>query len=203
MAKTKKKNTGSTKKHVALMIIGGVFLVAVLCFGALVGIKIAKEGKNSIANEDEDVNTANIEEQNNKPTPESDIDENYTTPGNEAKAKTDELEKKLQQQVERNEAGLKKANVQLNDPYSVGDTIIISSTITNIVETEGVCNYIFTKDTQSFTRTTSVLPNAKNTVCEAVVLEKETLNSGQWNVRLEYKSNLSEGVSETQTFTIQ
>ena len=80
---------------------------------------------------------------------------------------------------------------------------MISSTITNIVETEGTCSYIFTKDTQSVTKMTSVLPNAKNTVCEAVVLEKGSLSSGEWKVRLEYKSNLSEGVSETQTFTIQ
>ena len=91
----------------------------------------------------------------------------------------------------------------MNEPYPADGKIIISSTITNVVETEGICNYIFTKDSTSVTKTTKVLPNAKNTVCEAVVLEKGSLSAGQWKVRLEYKSNLSEGVSETQTFTIQ
>lgn len=201
MAKTKIQTTRSNK-HTAMMIIGGVFLVAVLCFGALAGIKMANKDEKAVI-EESDINTANMENEQKQPTPESDIDENYTTPGNEAKAKNDELEKRQHQQVERNESGLKKANVLLHDPYVVGQKTVISSTITNIVETEGTCSYIFTKDTQSVTKITSVLPNAKNTVCEAVVLEKGSLSSGEWKVRLEYKSNLSEGVSETQTFTIQ
>ena len=171
-------------------------------FGALAGIKMASKDEKAVI-EESDINTANTENKQKQPTPESDIDENYTTPGNEAKAKNDELEKRQHQQVERNESGLKKANVLLHDPYVVGQKTVISSTITNIVETEGTCSYIFTKDTQSVTKITSVLPNAKNTVCEAVVLEKGSLSSGEWKVRLEYKSNLSEGVSETQTFTIQ
>lgn len=201
MAKTKIQTTRSNK-HTAMMIIGGVFLVAVLCFGALAGIKMANKDEKAVI-EESDINTANTENEQKQSTPESDIDENYTTPGNEAKAKNDELEKRQHQQVERNESGLKKANVLLHDPYVVGQKTVISSTITNIVETEGTCSYIFTKDTQSVTKITSVLPNAKNTVCEAVVLEKGSLGSGEWKVRLEYKSNLSEGVSETQTFTIQ
>ncbi len=201
MAKTKIQTTRSNK-HTAVMIIGGVFLVAVLCFGALAGIKMANKDEKAVI-EESDINTANTENEQKQPTSESDIDENYTTPGNEAKAKNDELEKRQHQQVERNESGLKKANVLLHDPYVVGQKTVISSTITNIVETEGTCSYIFTKDTQSVTKITSVLPNAKNTVCEAVVLEKGSLSSGEWKVRLEYKSNLSEGVSETQTFTIQ
>ncbi|MBQ9684165.1 hypothetical protein IJV57_01655 [Candidatus Saccharibacteria bacterium] len=201
MAKIKIQTTRSNK-HTAMMIIGGVFLVAVLCFGALAGIKMANKDEKAVI-EESDINTANTENEQKQSTPESDIDENYTTPGNEAKAKNDELEKRQHQQVERNESGLKKANVLLHDPYVVGQKTVISSTITNIVETEGTCSYIFTKDTQSVTKITSVLPNAKNTVCEAVVLEKGSLSSGEWKVRLEYKSNLSEGVSETQTFTIQ
>ena len=35
------------------------------------------------------------------------------------------------------------------------------------------------------------------------MLEKGSLNAGKWQVKLEYKSNYAEGVSETQTFTIQ
>ena len=105
--------------------------------------------------------------------------------------------------MEKNENGLKNANVVLNEPYEAEGKIIISSTITNIVETEGDCNYIFTNNSTTFTKKTRVLPNAKNTVCEAVMLEKGSLNAGQWKVRLEYKSNYAEGVSGTQTFTIK
>ena len=203
MVKTKIKHRKKvSQKHTVLMVFGGVFLVAVLCFGALAGVKIIKNSKEPKVEEISDTNTAEVEERRNTPAPQQAIDENYTTPGNEAKAKTDELEKK-QQQVEKNESGLRVANVVLNTPYVAGDKTIISSVLTNIVEIEGTCSYIFTKDGQSVTKITSVLPNAKNTVCEAVVLEKGSLSSGKWNVRLEYKSNLSEGISETQTFTIQ
>lgn len=201
MAKTKIQKTADSKKITALKIFGGVLFIALLSFGVLAAIKMLNHEENheEVATE-ENKNTAEVIN-NTEKAPE--VDENNTTPGNEAKAKTDELEKQQKKEVEKNENGLRKAAVLLNEPYPADGKIIISSTITNVVETEGICNYIFTKDSTSVTKTTKVLPNAKNTVCEAVVLEKGSLSAGQWKVRLEYKSNLSEGVSETQTFTMQ
>ena len=46
---------------------------------------------------------------------------------------------------------------------------------------------------------TIVIPDAKNTVCEAVKLDKSEFGDGQWSVWVEYKSNNAEGKSETQT----
>ena len=201
MAKTKIQKTAGSEKNTTLKIFGGILLIAMLSFVILAGVKMLnhKERHEDVASE-ENKNTAEIVDNNEKAPP---VDENNTTPGNEAKAKTDELEKEQKKEVEKNENGLRKAVVLLNEPYVADSKTIISSTITNVVETEGVCNYVFTNGTTSITKTTAVLPNAKNTVCEAVVLEKGSLSTGQWTVRLEYKSNLSEGVSETQTFTIQ
>ena len=198
------KNKKAPKKHVALKIIGWILLVAVISFGALAGWKLFHDS-DTIAQTDDatDINTANIENNTVKPAEPNENNDKKTTQGNEAKAKTDELEKQQAKEVERNENGLKIAKVELNDPYETQGKIVISSAITNIVETEGNCNYIFTNNSTTLTKKKQVLPNAKNTICEAVVLEKASLTAGQWKVRLEYKSNYSEGVSETKTFTIQ
>lgn len=198
-AKTKKKN-----KHIVLKIVGWIILVAVISFGALAGFKIYRDNENNqttTEEETQDINTADVN--NNSIKQAEPTEEDKTTAGNDAKAKTEELERQQSVEVEKNENGLRIANVVLNEPYKADGKIIISSTITNIVETEGNCNYIFTNGASTITKKTQVLPNAKNTVCEAVVLEKNNLSAGKWKVRLEYKSKLSEGVSETQTFTVE
>ena len=201
MAKTKNQKFTDSRIAITLKIIGGILLISILFFLILAGVKLLnhEESHEEIIS-DGNKNTAEIVDNIEKAPP---VDENNTTPGNEAKAKTDELEKQQQKEIDKNENGLRKASVLLNEPYFADGKTIISSTITNVVETEGVCNYVFTNGANSITKTTKVLPNAKNTVCEAVVLEKGSLSAGQWEVRLEYKSNLSEGVSETQTFTVR
>jgi len=195
---TNKKTKTST---VIFRIIGWILLVAIISFGALTGLKMYRDNNQTTDEEQSDINTANVD--NNSIRSAEPTDEETTTPGNDAKAKTEELEKQQSKEVAKNENGLRIANVVLNEPYQADGKTIISSTITNIVETEGNCIYIFTNGPTSITRKTQVLPNAKNTVCEAVVLEKNELSAGKWNVRLEYKSKLSEGVSETQTFTVK
>lgn len=204
VAKIKKyPNKQSNAGRTILKIFGWILLVAIISFGALTGLKIYRDS-NTVKDADvQDINTADVNNESVKSAePNSD---KKTTQGNDAKAKTDELEKQQAKEVPKNENGLKIANVVLNEPYFVEENkkVVISSTITNVVETEGNCSYIFTNESLSMTKKTKVLPNAKNTVCEAVVLDKANLKAGKWKVRLEYKSNYSEGVSETQTFTIQ
>ena len=200
--KTQKKSV-SRKEYLLLKVLVTILVVALLSFGAFTGVRYLNNNSDSIKNSQNDKQSKTKPITNNTQTEETEPQDNKTTAGNDNKAKNDELEKEQQKEVERNENGLKKAAVLLNEPYEADGKIIISSMITNIVETEGSCNYIFTNGTNSITKTTNVLPNAKNTVCEAVVLEKGDLYTGEWKVRLEYKSKSSEGVSETQTFTIQ
>ena len=47
-----------------------------------------------------------------------------------------------------------------------------------------------------------VIPDAKNTVCEAIKLDKSELGAGEWTVWMEYQSNNAEGTSETQTINL-
>lgn len=207
MATKINKHKRNTNGFTLLGIMGWILLVAVICFGVLVGWKLFQDDNTksdaSESSQTQDINTADVDNKPKESTEPKEEQDNKTTAGNEAKAKTDELEKRQSAEVEKNENGLKKANVVLNEPYEVDGKVIVSSTITNIVETEGDCNYVFANGSSSFTKKTRVLPNAKNTVCEAVMLEKGSLNAGKWQVKLEYKSNYAEGVSETQTFTIQ
>ena len=200
--KTQKKSV-SRKEYLLLKVLVTILVVALLSFGAFTGVRYLNNNSDSIKNSQNDKKSKTKPITNNTQTEETGPQDNKTTAGNDNKAKNDELEKEQQKEVERNENGLKKAAVLLNEPYEADGKIIISSMITNIVETEGSCDYIFTNGTNTITKTTNVLPNAKNTVCEAVVLEKGDLYAGEWKVRLEYKSKSSEGVSETQTFTIQ
>jgi len=199
--KIKKYQQNTSTGRTLLKIFGWVLLVAIISFGAFSGLKIYRENNTQAESNTQDINTAEIDDDSIK-TAEPD-NESKTTHGNDAKAKTDELEKQQAKETPTNEDGLKRANVVVNEPYEENGNIIISSMITNIVETEGNCVYIFTNDSRSITKKTRVLPNAKNTICEAVVLEKKSLAAGKWKVRLEYKSNYSEGRSETQTFTVK
>ncbi len=198
MAKT---NNNTNRTFItALKIFGGALFIAALSFSILAAVKVLNS-KPADSQEDDDNKTEIVHNPEQKSDDEKEDEQSVAE--NDPKKKTEELEKELNKEVEKNANGLKKASVVLNEPYKVGTKTIISSTITNIVETDGVCTYIFAKGSSSMAKTTKVLPNAKNTVCEAVVFQKGDIDAGTWSVRLEYKSKTSEGVSETQTFTIQ
>ena len=71
--------------------------------------------------------------------------------------------------------------------------------MTNFKEEGGSCLYYLKKGDTTKQYLGQVIPDAKNTVCEAVKLDKSELDGGQWSVWVEYKSNNAEGKSETQT----
>ena len=75
--------------------------------------------------------------------------------------------------------------------------------ISNINETEGSCTYVFTNGDTTVTANSGILPGPSYITCEAVSLEKAKFSNGSWTVKIQYKSNRSEGESETQSFEIQ
>lgn len=106
-------------------------------------------------------------------------------------------------EVEKNSAGLKVAKPELSFVAAEGDKIAVGGFIPNINETEGTCTFVFTKDSETVTESTGILPNPSYISCETARIEKSRFTSGTWNVKIKYKSNLSEGESEAQTYTIQ
>ena len=127
---TNKKTKTST---VIFRIIGWILLVAIISFGALTGLKMYRDNNQTTDEEQSDINTANVD--NNSIRSAEPTDEETTTPGNDAKAKTEELEKQQSKEVAKNENGLRIANVVLNEPYRVDGKTIISSTITYFLNT--------------------------------------------------------------------
>lgn len=193
-----------TSGHVALKVVGWILIVAILSFGALIGWGLFN-GDDATKNtsKQQGASTTNADNGSTKNDTESE-EETKTTAGNDAKEKTDELEKQQATETEKADSGLKKADVVLYEPYWAEGKLIISSVVTNIHENEGNnCYYILSSGASTTTIVQKVMPNAKNTVCKALEIEKGSLAPGQWSVRLEYKSNYAEGVSETQTFTME
>lgn len=100
-----------------------------------------------------------------------------------------------------------KANVLLT---SVGQALASSEVeasgmITNIVESDGGCRYIFTsRSTGSEVLKPSVtLMGPKSMTCKTVRFPGEELASGSWDVQVEYSSAVSYGVSEPMELVVR
>ena len=197
--KSKKKNNLSLVFAALLSIV----LVAIIVFGIFVLINdpdmpnhdqngkdetttdVKKELKN---NTDEDVKT-----EEDKPT------DNETTYTDE---KAGYEAGKNGNEVEKDASGKKIAAVSLNI-VQANDYIILSGRVTNFKEEGGSCIYKLQQGTGEPRQYTSqIIPDAKNTVCEAVKLDKKDVGSGEWKVWMEYKSNSAEGASEAQAINL-
>lgn len=109
-----------------------------------------------------------------------------------------------EQEVAKNEAGLKIAEVYVSGGYDVQNSqVYASGVITNVVNNTGTCTYNFTNGSETITETSEVLPSPKETVCASVNLDRGRFTNGSWNVTLTFKSDYAEGTSDATTFTIQ
>jgi cytoskeletal protein RodZ len=198
--KSKNKNSSNTIRNVAIFG-GAVILVAVLVFSAFVLIRqyqLAKEGEKDNAS---DTNTASEILKTEEDLKDED---KVAQSSNDAKDRFEEDEdRKAATTVEQDASGLNIAKPELSYVAEENGFIVAGGAITNINETEGSCTYVFTKDGAKVTQTAGILPNANYISCEAVRVEKSKFTSGTWTVKIQYKSNKSEGESETQTITIQ
>lgn len=83
-------------------------------------------------------------------------------------------------------------------------TIAVSGFVANVTEREGACVYVFTSiGGQIVRKTAAALPNPSSTLCESVRVGRDELISGVWFVTLEYNSQLSRGISDKMTITIE
>ena len=103
--------------------------------------------------------------------------------------------------VERDENGKKIAKISLSIAQNDA-VVILSGRVTNFKEEGGNCTYILKRGDETKKYASIVIPDAKDTVCEAVKLEKSSLGSGEWIVTMDYKSNNAEGTSEAQKINL-
>ena len=98
MATKINKHKRNTNGFTLLGIMGWILLVAVICFGVLVGWKLFQDDNTksdaSESSQTQDINTADVDNKPQESTEPKEEQDNKTTAGNEAKAKTDELEKR-------------------------------------------------------------------------------------------------------------
>lgn len=192
--KKAKKSKKSEEKGSILIILLVMVLAAIIVFGGLV-IRDQLQEKEKTENETSDINTAPLYDDNK--------DDSNTDGNEDGNAIYDEKgaydASQNDNEVEHSENGMKIAKTILN--INQNDRMIIfSARVTNFLETGGKCDYILTKGTEMVTYTKDVLPDPKTTVCEALVLEKSSLSAGEWQIKVEYRSEDAEGASETQSF---
>ncbi len=190
---TKKKNSRKNNSGAKLFLL--VIFVALLTFGILSLMRYLSDEKRQI-DDQKDKNTASFYEEENK----SDKGDNSSS--YDAK---DEAEKDAESNIDiqTNDNGKTVANVIISSVGALNDKVIASGMISNVIEEGGSCIYAFTNGEETITETASGIANAKNTVCESVLLDKSRFKVGTWEVSLQYQSTKTEGQSETQTFEVK
>jgi cytoskeletal protein RodZ len=202
MAKNKKsykKKHQSRDKHYGALVL--VFFVAML---GTCGFFAWKQYNSRSQKDDEpavadskNINTAITE---NKVEGGDEVDT-----GNSADAKELTLKAAEEQEVERNENGLKIAEVYvMNVGHDTTNGVVFASgIITNVVNKSGSCTYTFTNGSETIVEVASAQPSPKETVCGMVNVDSSRFTPGQWSVQLNFKSDFAEGDSDATSFTIQ
>lgn len=202
VTKTKKKQSRRMREHRGFWL-PVLILCLVIAGVAFWGYKSGWFDKKSTSDEPivadtKNVNTAELgSDVENKSTQSGETDYGSSFK-NQAEAALKE------QEVAKNDAGLKIAEVYVSGGYDVqNNQVYASGIITNVVNNTGTCTYNFTNGSETITETSEVLPSPKETVCASVNLDRGRFTNGSWNVILTFKSDYAEGTSDATTFTIQ
>ena len=182
-----RKQTRKKKNQItnSLKLLLTVIIVALLTFGVLSLMRYLSDEKRQI-DDQKDKNTASFYEDDKK------SEENGDSGSYDAK---DEAEKDADANSnnQTNDNGKTVANVSISSAGVLDDKVIASGMVSNVIEEDGSCIYAFTTG----------IANAKNTVCESVLLEKSRFKIGTWEVILQYQSTKTEGQSEAQTLEVK
>ena len=97
---------------------------------------------------------------------------------------------------------LKVANVVITNAGVSGGEVSASGFITNIVDDQGSCEYLFTKNSVTVAKPAATLSNPGSTTCKTVRFSSDELSPGVWKVQLKYSSETSSGKSNALEITI-
>lgn len=98
--------------------------------------------------------------------------------------------------------GKYSVNVLLTTAGVYNGKVNAGGMVTDRVEEGGTCTYIFTKGSETISKTTDTLVNPTSTSCKAVNFSSDELPSaGTWKVKLTYSSESSEGTSNEKEIT--
>lgn len=98
--------------------------------------------------------------------------------------------------------GKQQANVLLSRAGITNGTVSAGGVVTNVVESDGQCSYIFTNGSNTVTKVSQTMTNPSSTSCAVVSFPSSELKaSGAWQVYIQYDSSTSSGKSNIKEFT--
>ncbi len=197
MAK-KQKHKKTASKNIIVFIFAILAVAAITC-GVIVLIHQIRLDNGEKSDNAQDKNTAN---EILKTEDDLKDEEKVAESSNDAKDRM-EADERVQQPVDKDLSGKNIAKPAINFISEEDGKIAIGGEIPNINETSGTCTYVFAKDGVEITSSTEILPNPSYISCKTARIDKSKFSAGKWQVKLKYKSETSEGESETQTFEIK
>jgi len=98
--------------------------------------------------------------------------------------------------------GKQQANVLLSRAGITNGTVSAGGVVTNVVESDGQCSYVFTNGSSTVTKVSQTMTNPSSTSCAVVSFpSSELAASGTWQVYIQYDSSASSGKSNIKEFT--
>jgi hypothetical protein len=97
---------------------------------------------------------------------------------------------------------LQQVNVVLTNTGVTNGTVSASGFVSNVIESNGTCKYIFTNGQKTVEKTSTTLTNPTSTTCKTVEFNSSELGTGTWKVKINYSSSASTGVSNELEVTI-
>lgn len=98
---------------------------------------------------------------------------------------------------------LKSVNVILTNTGMNNDNVTASGFVSNVVESDGTCTFVFTNDQKTLKKQSETLPNPTSTTCKSISFNKSELGSGTWKVQIQYSSSESAGMSNEMELVVR
>ena len=98
--------------------------------------------------------------------------------------------------------GKQMVNVLITDAGIYDSNVEVRGFVSNTVEEQGSCVYVFTNSKTSIQKTTRPLSNPTSTSCETVKFDVTELQTGIWSVTLKFVSDTSYGISSPKEFIV-
>ncbi|MDR1969884.1 MAG: hypothetical protein LBQ11_00850 [Candidatus Nomurabacteria bacterium] len=106
--------------------------------------------------------------------------------------------------VETDSEGKKIARLVIVDASQYDNIVEVRAGVTNLAEENGKCEFTFTKDTSSLTRTSDAIFSGTGIDCQTLEVPVENFpTKGAWKMVVKYSSATAAGISEIKTINVK
>lgn len=99
--------------------------------------------------------------------------------------------------------GKKNASPVVTSAFDDGTNIQVMGFVGGVVENNGQCTYVFTKDSSKVSKTTTAQADASTSRCSTLAFPRAELTAGSWSVIMNYTSPSAQGSSNTLNLEVQ